>query len=372
MNREILDLYSDYLITNFGQATATGLSNVLDGEISHDTITRSLAERELTSKDYWQLAKTKIREVQDENASISIDDVIVEKPSSEENGVIAYYFDHTQNRTVKGMNIVDATYITATARVPLDFEVVKKLEPHLDFDKNLWKRPQTKTKHEILEGMLRFAVQNEVPFKRVLFDVWYGSADNMRLVKLDLNKEFITPIKENRKIRLLERAGSALKAVSTLELEEGKPYLARLEGVPFDVIVVKQVFKHENGSEGVLFLCSSETGLTGEQVQLGYQKRWSVEEQHKSGKRPKPVRCCFRVKKQNTGLGASPASLVVSRVNHVFCSYVGVLKLECLKLSTGLNHFALKAKLRLKAVQASWDELDQFRDVYSGLGVKSA
>ncbi len=244
-----------------------------------------------------------------------------------------------------------------------------------------WKRPQTKTKHEILEGMLRFAVQNEVPFKRVLFDVWYGSADNMRLVKLDLEKEFITPIKENRKIKLLERAGSSLQAVSTLELEEGKPYLARLEGVPFDVIVVKLVFKHEkrpcpkrprplgarmwsrqvhfmvkNGIEGVLFLCSSETGLTGENLRLGYHKRatmpegafygqeWSVEEQHKSGKRPKPVRCCFRVKKQNTGLGASPASLVTSRVNHVFCSYVGVLKLECLKLSTGLNHFALKAK----------------------------
>ena len=359
MNRKMIDLYSDYLITNFGQATAKGLSNVLDGELSHDSITRFLADHELTSKDYWQIAKTKIREIQNENASISIDDVIVEKPHSEENGVIAYYFDHTQNRTVKGMNIVDATYITPTARVPLDFEVVKKLEPHLDFDKNIWKRPQTKTKHEILEGMLRFAVQNEVPFKRVLFDVWYGSADNMRLVKLDLNKEFITPIKENRKIKLLERAGSSLKAVSKLELEEGKPYLARLEGVPFDVIVVKLVFKHENGSEGVLFLCSSETGLTGEEVRLGYQKRWSVEEQHKSGK-------------QNTGLGASPASLVSSRVNHVFCSYVGVLKLECLKLSTGLNHFALKAKLRLKAVQAAWDELDRFRDVYSGLSVKSA
>ena len=44
-------------------------------------------------------------------------------------------------------------------------------------------------------------------------------------------------------------------------------------------------------------------------------------------------------------------------MNHVFCSFVGVLKLECLKLKTGLNHFALKAKLRLKAVRAAQDEL---------------
>ena len=150
-----------------------------------------------------------------------------------------------------------------------------------------------------------------------------------------------------------------MQAVGSLELVEDKPYLARLEGVPFDVSVTKLVFKHENGHQGVLFLCASETGLTGEEIRLGYQKRWPVEEQHKSGK-------------QNTGLGSSPASLVVARVNHVFCSFVGVLKLECLKLKTGLNHFALKAKLRLKAVQAAREELNRLRAVHSSLVVKSA
>ncbi len=118
MNRKMIDIYSDYLITNFGQATATSLSNVLNGELSHDSITRFLTERELTSKDYWLLVKPTIREVQDENASISLDDVIVEKPHSEETGVIAYYFDHTQGRTVKGMNIVDATYVTQRLECP--------------------------------------------------------------------------------------------------------------------------------------------------------------------------------------------------------------------------------------------------------------
>ena len=358
MDREMIDIYSDYLITNFGQATATSLSNILNGELSHDSITRSLADRELTSKDYWQYVKPTIREIQDENASLSIDDLIVEKPHSEESGVIGYYFDHTKGRTVKGMNIVDAAYITSKARVPLDFVVVKKLEYKVDLQGKPF-RPQTQTKHEILEDILRFAVQNEVLFRTVLFDVWYGSADNMRLVKLDLNKEFITPLKGNRKVKLLETAGSTLQAVESLELVEGKPYLARLEGVPFDVTVVKLVFKHENGHQGVLFLCSSETGLSGEEIRLGYQKRWPVEEQHKSGK-------------QNTGLGASPASLVASRVNHVFCSFVGVLKLECLKLKTGLNHFALKAKLRLKAVQAAREELNRLRAVDSSLVVKSA
>ena len=42
-NGNILDFYSDYLITAFGQTTATGLAALLNGEISHDQIQRWLA-----------------------------------------------------------------------------------------------------------------------------------------------------------------------------------------------------------------------------------------------------------------------------------------------------------------------------------------
>jgi hypothetical protein len=192
-----------------------------------------------------------------------------------------------------------------------------------------------------------------------LFDVWYASAENLRLVKLDLGKDFITALKSNRKIRLLGRPEAHLEVVSKLELEEGKAYPTRLEGVPFDVSIVKLVFKHEDGHDAVQFLCLSATGLTGEELRLGYQKRWSVEEQHKSGK-------------QNASLGVSPASLVTSRVNHVFCSFVGVLKLECLKLETGLNHFALRSKLRLRAVQAALAELNRLRGGNSSFGIPAA
>jgi hypothetical protein len=47
----MLDLYSDYLISAFGQTTATGLSALLNGEISHDSVQRFLAEERKTSAD---------------------------------------------------------------------------------------------------------------------------------------------------------------------------------------------------------------------------------------------------------------------------------------------------------------------------------
>ena len=35
-----LDLYIDYLLNSFGATTATGLSDILDGAISHNEVTR--------------------------------------------------------------------------------------------------------------------------------------------------------------------------------------------------------------------------------------------------------------------------------------------------------------------------------------------
>ncbi|MCK5818164.1 MAG: hypothetical protein KAH18_02710 [Psychromonas sp.] len=39
-NKQIFELYIDYLVTSLSDTTATGLSHLLDGEISHDQITR--------------------------------------------------------------------------------------------------------------------------------------------------------------------------------------------------------------------------------------------------------------------------------------------------------------------------------------------
>ena len=50
MNKAIFDLYSDYLLSSFGQVTATGLSKLLEGDLSHDQITRRLSAEKLTSK----------------------------------------------------------------------------------------------------------------------------------------------------------------------------------------------------------------------------------------------------------------------------------------------------------------------------------
>ena len=63
----MIELYSDYLIASFGQTTATGLANLLQGSIYHDSITHFLNSETLTAKEQWQLIKPMLR--QHENAT---------------------------------------------------------------------------------------------------------------------------------------------------------------------------------------------------------------------------------------------------------------------------------------------------------------
>ena len=43
-NKELLDIYGDYLMGAFGQTTGTGLAGLLGNSFSHDRIQRLLAQ----------------------------------------------------------------------------------------------------------------------------------------------------------------------------------------------------------------------------------------------------------------------------------------------------------------------------------------
>ena len=83
--KSLLDLYTDYLICSFGPTTATGLSRVLEGEISHDQVTRFLSAPAKTSADLWRVVKPLVRQVESEAGVLVIDDSIEEKPYTDEN-----------------------------------------------------------------------------------------------------------------------------------------------------------------------------------------------------------------------------------------------------------------------------------------------
>jgi hypothetical protein len=345
-NENLLDLYSDYLISAFGQTTATGLSALLKGEISHDSVQRFLASERRTSVSLWHMVKPHVRKIESPDGVLIVDDSIAEKPYTDENDIICWHYDHSQQRNVKGINFVTCLYHSIGISLPVGFELVAKTEHYTDPKDGKEKRRSPKAKNEYYREMTQQAVHNQIQFKYVLNDVWFAAAENMLFVKTTLKKDFVMPLKSNRKVAvsLSTKQNGQYQRVDTLELEPMQPVTVYLESVPFALLLIKQVFTNEDGTTGILYLVTSDTTLSGDGIATIYQKRWNVEPYHKS-------------LKQNASLEKSPTQTVTTQANHFFAALCGYIKLELLKSATKLNHFALKAKLYLQALQSAYAAL---------------
>lgn len=346
MDKQLLELYTDYLLSSFGQTTATGLSAMLDNAISHDKITRFLSGRQFDSKDLWRLVKSTVRSIESSDGVIIFDDTIQEKCWTDENEIMAWHFDHSKNRAVKGVNILNCLYNVDGADIPVAFEIIRKTIRFCDLATRKEKRKSEVTKNELMRSMLTVCVHNNLLFKYVLADSWFASKENLNFIKLDLKKDFIMALKSNRTVALskADRQKGHFVRVDSLNLEQGSTKKVYIKSVPFPVMLCKQVFTNKDGSRGVLYLVSSAVHLNYDQMTTIYKKRWKVETFHKSIK-------------SNAALAKSPTRTVRTQSNHFFASIYAFFKLEQLKLKHNLNHFALRTKVYISALKAAFKQI---------------
>jgi hypothetical protein len=350
--KDILDIYSDYLFSSFGQTTATGLAQLLDGELSHDQITRRLSKEKYTAKEWWQIVKPLVRQIESDEGVLIFDDSIAEKPYSDENDIICWHWDHSKNRTVKGTNFITALYYSKEVSLPVTFELVAKTETYIDKKSGKEKRKSPVTKNEQMRMMLKFCLNNQLNFRFVLADIWFASAENMRYIKTKLKKEFIMGLKSNRKAASSEadKKQGKYQAICDLDWSEGRPITIYLEKVPYPLLLIRQSFTNEDGSTGVRYLVTSDIDLTTNQLTTIYQKRWKVEEYHRS-------------LKQNASLVKSPTRTVTTQTNHFIGALWAFVKIEMLKVRTANNHYRLKKKLYHSALQTAFDELRKLKPI---------
>ena len=346
MNKELLDIYTDYLITQNQQATATGLSDVLDGELSHDQVTRFLSRDTYESKQLWEITKPMVREIETDDGVLCLDDSIAEKPYTDENDIICWHYSHAKGRLMKGINLLSCLIRYGDVALPVSFEIIKKEHRYIDDATNRERRKSIVTKNELFRGLIQQAVDNNVIFKYALADNWFSSKENMAFLHVDLKKYFIFGIKSNRTVATSakDKLSGQFQQVRHLKLKEGQSIKVYLKGLDFPVQLLKKVFKNENGSTGVLYLVTNDLTIDANHMYQVYQKRWRIEEYHKSIK-------------QNSSLAKSPTRTVRTQSNHVFASIVAYVKLEKLKLKTHLNHFAMRYKLVMKANRLAYKEL---------------
>ena len=351
---DAIDLYTSYLICNPRMATATGLSDVLDNQMKHDYISDALGQSGLDSRLFWKKVKPFVRKIEREDSVLSIDDVIVPKPHSTENDIICYHFDHGSGRSVKGMNIVNFMLTSPIdgqqVNCPLAYNIVEKTIKYVDPKTGKQKRKSERTKNDIvLEVVHRLVKLNHVKFKYILFDVWFAASHTLNYIHRKLKKHFVCPLKTNRLVALSkkDKLSGNFVTVSEIDLESGMTQQVWVKGLDFPVTLTKQVFINKDRSTAEQWLITNDSELDAGQISKTYQKRWKIEEMHKS-------------LKQNTLLAKSPTKMEVSQSNHVFASMLAFVKLEKLKIKERLNHFAIKAKLHLKMVKVAMQQVKEW------------
>jgi len=93
--------------------------------------------------------------------------------------------------------------------------------------------------------------------------------------------------------------------------------------------------------------------LTAQAIQTLYQKRWKVEEYHKS-------------LKSNLAFSRSPTKTLRTQSNHIFACLMAFVKMEQMRLKTHLNHFAMKGQIYQAALRSAYQQLQTLK-AQSGL-----
>ncbi len=128
----------------------------------------------------------------------------------------------------------------------------------------------------------------------------------MEFIHYELNKFFIFGIKANRLIAFSEeeRKRGQYHNLNSLSFKDGEKRIVWLKDLAFPVALVIKIFRNEDGSTGILHIVTNDLNSDADRIYEIYQKRWRIEEYHKSIK-------------QNTSLEKSPTKVVRSQKNHI-------------------------------------------------------
>lgn len=89
-----------------------------------------------------------MRSIQRDDGVLVLDDSIAEKPSTDENDIICWHFDHVHNRTVKGINFLTALYHVQGISLPVGVTLIAKTEYYIDKKDGKTKRRSPVGKNE--------------------------------------------------------------------------------------------------------------------------------------------------------------------------------------------------------------------------------
>ena len=315
--------YIEYLIATTGNYTCTNLADHLEGEqaISHDAISDYLRREKLTPRRLWDTVRSLIDD--GPGSYLIIDDSVQDKRYANKIALVYRQYSGAEHGVVDGIGVVNLLHTNGQEHgfYPIDYRI---FDPDGD----------GKTKQDHFREMLVRAISDKgLQAQTILFDNWYASVENLKLVHR-LGRTFITTVKSNRKVSVSKEAGY----VNLEDLPwDDESYLhgmvVKLKELPFKV----RLFVVVSPTGDIDWVITNRADdpqrpMTPQAIQEENALRWHVEQFH-------------RDVKQLTGTEKCQCRKARSQRNHLACCYLAWVSLQQYAQQIGTTLYTAQHRL---------------------------
>lgn len=307
--------YINFLIATPRQVSATEAAKVqaeTEKAPAHDAFTRLLHRLEPDAQTVWQEASS---QVSLSEGILVIDDSTLDKPYAKQMDLVSRHWSGKHHRVVSGINLITLLWTEGDRHIPVDYRLFDKKQDHL-------------TKNDHFQHMLKQAQERGFQPSCVVFDSWYSSLDNLKLIR-SFNWIWLTRLKSNRKVNP-DRTG--LRAVSEVEIGEGGR-VVWLEG--YGLI---RVFRIAATNGDIELWATNEVKMNDLERVKWAGFAWTIENYHRGLKQ-----FCLIERAQVRSRRAW--------FNHVGCCLRAFLRLESYCYHKGISWFEAKTAIIRNAVR---------------------
>lgn len=279
---------------------------------AHDAFTRLLRRSPPDTEALWKEAGAVVRP---EGGVLVLDDTTLDKPYARRMELVTYHWSGKHGRVVRGINLITLLWTDGEALIPCDFRV---------YDKPMG----GSTKNEHFRQMLTTARERGFRPSTVLFDSWYSSLDNLKLLR-SLGWRWLTRLKGNRLVNP-DRSGNV--PVSALAIPpEGR--VVHLKGYG-----VVRVFRSVSRDGDAEHWATDDLEMLEEEREALSSRGWGIEGYHRGVKQ-----CCGIERAQVRGARA--------QLNHLAYSIRAFIRLEVHRLRRGISWYEAKASIIREAIR---------------------
>ena len=280
---------------------------------AHDAFARLLQRSPPDTEALWQEAEDVVRL---EEGVLVLDDTTLDKPYARRMELVTYHWSGKHRRVVRGINLITLLWTDGEARVPCDFRV---------YDKPLG----GSTKNEHFREMLMRARERGFRPSTVLFDSWYSSLDNLKLLRSH-GWRWLTRLKGNRLVNP-DRSGNV--PVSEVAI----PPKGRV--VHLKAYGMIRVFRSSSRDGEAEHWATDDMEMREEEQEALSSQGWGIEDYHRGVKQ-----CCGIERAQVRGAWA--------QLNHLAYSIRAFIRLEVHRLRRGISWYEAKASIIREAIRA--------------------